>query len=318
MNIGYETETVEFKKSTGELKEGIISLSSMLNKHSEGTVYFGVKNNGDVIGQEIGDRTLRDVSQMVASSIKPQLIPTITLELLDGCNVIKLNAQGSEKPYSAFGRYYIRSADEDRELWGVEEDYTLISNITPARTITIKSISKEELVLAIGERMEAPEPIVLSDKKGEIAQIDDYSYIETDLCYIYFDKDIKVESNIGTVINDIMKQLETNTGLKYYPLTRFVVQRDYCGNVLKTITTETIGFYDLPEDMQDLVLNRLLIKEHVDEIKDLSEKELDLYTIYKKEKNKWIKILDSKNHKMIQTTLILIFKLMILVDLGIQ
>ena len=78
MNIGYETETVEFKKSTGELKEGIISLSSMLNKHSEGTVYFGVKNNGDVIGQEIGDRTLRAVSQMVASSIKPQLIPTIT------------------------------------------------------------------------------------------------------------------------------------------------------------------------------------------------------------------------------------------------
>ena len=116
MNIGHETETTEFKKSTGELKEGIISLSSMLNKHSDGTVFFGVKNNGDVIGQEVGDRTLRDVSQMVASSIKPQLIPTITLELIDGCNVIKLHAQGSEKPYSAFGRYYIRSADEDREL----------------------------------------------------------------------------------------------------------------------------------------------------------------------------------------------------------
>lgn len=31
-NIGFETEKIEFKKSTGELKEGIISLSSMLNK----------------------------------------------------------------------------------------------------------------------------------------------------------------------------------------------------------------------------------------------------------------------------------------------
>lgn len=118
--------------------------------------------------------------------------------------------------FSGENLVYFSTTNEDRELWGIEEDYTLISNITPARTITIKSISKEELVLAIGERMEAPEPIVLSDKKGEIAQIDDYSYIETDLCYIYFDKDIKVESNIGTVINDIMKQLETNTGLKYY------------------------------------------------------------------------------------------------------
>ncbi len=116
MNIGYETETVEFKKSTGELKEGIISLASMLNKHSYGTLYFGVKNNGDILGQEIGDSSLRDVSQKIASSIKPQIIPVISLELLDGKNVIKVQAQGNEKPYSAFGRYYIRSADEDREL----------------------------------------------------------------------------------------------------------------------------------------------------------------------------------------------------------
>lgn len=116
MTFGYETETTEFKKSTGELKEAIISLSSMLNKHSHGTVYFGVRNDGTIVGQKIGDRTLRDVSQMVANSIKPQIIPTITLEFTDDCNVIKLEASGNEKPYSAFGRYYIRSADEDREL----------------------------------------------------------------------------------------------------------------------------------------------------------------------------------------------------------
>ena len=116
MNIGYETETIEFKKTTGELKEGIISLTAMLNKHSNGTLYFGVKNDGDVIGQEIGDRTLRDISQMIATSVKPQIIPTITLELMDDKNVIKVEARGSEIPYSAFGRYYIRSADEDREL----------------------------------------------------------------------------------------------------------------------------------------------------------------------------------------------------------
>jgi len=111
MKFGFETETIEFKKSTGELKEGVVSLSSMLNKHSDGTVYFGVKNDGEVIGQEIGDSTLRDVSQTVANAIKPQIIPTITLELLDGKNVVKVHVQGGEKPYSAFGRYYIRSAD---------------------------------------------------------------------------------------------------------------------------------------------------------------------------------------------------------------
>ena len=45
MNIGVETESLEFKKTTGEIREGIISLSSMLNKNGYGTLYFGVKDN---------------------------------------------------------------------------------------------------------------------------------------------------------------------------------------------------------------------------------------------------------------------------------
>lgn len=49
-NLGTETETLEFKKTTGELKEGIISLSSMLNKNGHGVLYFGVKDSGDVGG----------------------------------------------------------------------------------------------------------------------------------------------------------------------------------------------------------------------------------------------------------------------------
>ena len=32
----HETEIIEFKKSTSELKQGVISLSSMLNKHGTG------------------------------------------------------------------------------------------------------------------------------------------------------------------------------------------------------------------------------------------------------------------------------------------
>jgi predicted HTH transcriptional regulator len=116
MNIGAETETIEFKKTTGELREGIISLSSMLNKNAYGTLYFGVKDNGEVVGQQIGDRTLREISQGIANFLKPQIIPTISLELLDEKNVIKVYVSGSNIPYSAYGKYYMRSADEDREL----------------------------------------------------------------------------------------------------------------------------------------------------------------------------------------------------------
>jgi len=116
MNLGVETEKIEFKKTTGELREGITSLSSMLNKNGYGVLYFGVKDNGDVVGQQMGDRTLREISQAIATFLKPQVIPTIEHELIDDKNVIKIEVRGSEKPYSAYGRYYMRSADEDREL----------------------------------------------------------------------------------------------------------------------------------------------------------------------------------------------------------
>ena len=116
MNIGVETEKIEFKRTTGELREGITSLASMLNKNGYGILYFGVKDNGDVVGQQMGDRTLREISQAIANFIKPQIIPIIEHELIDDKNVIKIEVRGSEKPYSAYGRYYMRSADEDREL----------------------------------------------------------------------------------------------------------------------------------------------------------------------------------------------------------
>ncbi len=117
MNLGIESEKIEFKKSTSELNEGVISISAMLNKHGEATVYFGVKNNGDVIGQkDLNENTLRDVSRKIAEGIKPQVIPNIALELVENKKIIKVYVRGNDIPYSAFGKYYSRSFDEDKVL----------------------------------------------------------------------------------------------------------------------------------------------------------------------------------------------------------
>lgn len=76
MNLGAETEQVEHKKSTSELKEGMQSIAAILNKHSAGELYFGVRDNGEVIGQQTGARTLRDVSQAITTSIEPRVYTT--------------------------------------------------------------------------------------------------------------------------------------------------------------------------------------------------------------------------------------------------
>ncbi|MFA5863150.1 MAG: RNA-binding domain-containing protein [Phycisphaerae bacterium] len=41
-----ESEILELKKSTAELKEAVISIGAILNKHQGGLLYFGVKNDG--------------------------------------------------------------------------------------------------------------------------------------------------------------------------------------------------------------------------------------------------------------------------------
>ena len=116
MNLGKESETLEFKKTTGEIKEAMVSIASILNKHGVGTLYFGVKPSGDVIGQDVSESSLRDISRTIYESIKPQIYPAIDEEILDGRHVIKVEFSGENAPYSAAGRYYLRTADEDREV----------------------------------------------------------------------------------------------------------------------------------------------------------------------------------------------------------
>lgn len=70
-SLGEESEQVEFKKSTGEMKECVISIASILNKHGGGKLYFGVRNDGTVIGQEINDATLRSISQAIGNHLRP-------------------------------------------------------------------------------------------------------------------------------------------------------------------------------------------------------------------------------------------------------
>ncbi|GAB4376255.1 MAG: ATP-binding protein [Calditrichia bacterium] len=111
-----ENEQVEFKKSTAELKEAIISICAILNKHGQGELYFGIKNNGDVVGQGVSDKTLRTISQAIASHLEPKIYPTIEKISVEGKELVKISFSGDERPYLAYGRAYIRMADEDRQL----------------------------------------------------------------------------------------------------------------------------------------------------------------------------------------------------------
>jgi hypothetical protein len=51
MKFGKESEKLEFKKTTAELHEGVISMTAILNKHGGGELYFGIRNDGTPLGK---------------------------------------------------------------------------------------------------------------------------------------------------------------------------------------------------------------------------------------------------------------------------
>ena len=95
MNLGTESETLEFKKTTGEVDKAMDNIASMLNKHGHGTLYFGVSPNGDVTGQQISASSLNDVARKIKDAIKPMIYPEIKEEILDGKSVIRVDFAGS-------------------------------------------------------------------------------------------------------------------------------------------------------------------------------------------------------------------------------
>ena len=113
MNLGIENETLEFKKTTGELKEAMYSICAILNKHQHGELYFGVKPDGTPIGQVVTEESLREVSQKIKNFIEPKVYPEIRKVVLDGRDCIYVKFEGNQVPYFAYGVARIRVADED-------------------------------------------------------------------------------------------------------------------------------------------------------------------------------------------------------------
>jgi len=103
-----ESETVEFKKSTGELKNALEDICAFAN-HRGGTLIFGVGPEGNVIGQDVSNSTIEKVTTQILNLISPKIYPLITRVEIDGkqCLVVELE-NNFEKPYFYKGKAYKR------------------------------------------------------------------------------------------------------------------------------------------------------------------------------------------------------------------
>ncbi len=103
-----ESETLEFKSTTGARREAAQTVCAMLN-HRGGHVLFGVTPEGKVEGQEVGKRTIEELSAELRG-IEPQELLVIERVRVNGDRevlVVEVEA-GPSRPYMYRGRSYRR------------------------------------------------------------------------------------------------------------------------------------------------------------------------------------------------------------------
>ena len=116
MELGAESGTVEFKKDIRQLDKGLVSLTAMVNRYNRGTVYFGVEDNGNVVGMPIG----KSLFEKIRITARNNILPRLDLDIVEhvtpeGPSYISVSATGFEVPYSYAGRYYVRNYSTDEQ-----------------------------------------------------------------------------------------------------------------------------------------------------------------------------------------------------------
>lgn len=103
-----ESETLEFKRTTGQRSRAMETLCAMLNGKG-GSVVFGVSDNGRLTGQEISPATLRQVQAELARIQPAPFADVETVPIGDGgWNALVITVPGRTGVYTFDGRAYVR------------------------------------------------------------------------------------------------------------------------------------------------------------------------------------------------------------------
>ncbi len=105
-----ESSTLEFKKSTAQLRSAFETICAFLNG-SGGIVIIGVTDSGNIIGQEVSDRTKQEIASLI-SELEPPAQSQINVSYVpidDKNQLIVIQVKvGDHLPYVFNGRPYHR------------------------------------------------------------------------------------------------------------------------------------------------------------------------------------------------------------------
>jgi ATP-dependent DNA helicase RecG len=123
-----ESETLEFKSSTGGLPAGMQTVCAFLNSSHGGTVILGVTDKGQIVGQVINDKTKQYIATEL-NKIEPRTKIDVKYVKVSGDRqaiAIFVNP-GEDAPYMYDGRAYTRNQSTTIRM--SKEEYLYLHNI---------------------------------------------------------------------------------------------------------------------------------------------------------------------------------------------
>lgn len=171
-----ESETLEFKLSTGRRSDAMKTVCAMLNQRG-GHVLFGVSPEGKIEGQQVSDRTIEQLSAEIRN-IESQVFPSIERVRVKGDReVVVISVKpGNSKPYAYKRKEYRRVGNTTVEMSRWDVTQMLIEEVhekyrwekLPAEEWSIEDLDADEIRITVQEairqkRLKAPVSMELTD-----------------------------------------------------------------------------------------------------------------------------------------------------------
>lgn len=164
-----ESETLEFKATTGQRKEAAETICGMLNRNG-GQVLFGLTKDGNITGQEVSDRTQEEVAAELAN-IGPAAFPSMeVVPLSNGRAALLLTvARGLQRPHRRRGTPFLRVGASTLRMTEEEANQMLLERVhgeqrwetQPATAWSLADLDAAEITRTLDEairRGRATEP----------------------------------------------------------------------------------------------------------------------------------------------------------------
>ena len=150
-----ENHTVEFKRTTGELREGLEALCAFLNTKG-GSVLFGVDRKGRIEGQQVSEQTIHELTDKLTHFEPPAPVDIERVKLGQGRELIALSARSNQEgaPYALDGRAFERSGNTTRRMSQHRYESLLLERAharrrwenQPAVDVKLDDLDREEIL----------------------------------------------------------------------------------------------------------------------------------------------------------------------------